>query len=269
MTPDLVIAIPTCPRLRDGVPAGYLTRTLTTLNRALRMDPFLLVEVLIMDCSAPGDIHEELNAVMADGMAPPTSQVFKRQGPFVPPSKAPTKSIAYQQSLDFIELMEKAYAFGSPWILRIEDDGLCSEPFASRMIRFASRYPHCPLFSLFSIRLRFDGQTTPHYTGAVALLFPTQKIPLSLATVRSVLNDTPFDVALGNLDALALFPSFFQHIGQVSSSGVLYSHNMETSPTFRPRHTILARLQSQFRVAALMAREGVRRYLIRPVTGKK
>ncbi len=271
---ELIITMPTTPRRRDGRPSGCLTRTLQSLAATLAEASDVNVQVLLMDCSAPNDVHDELETILAT--PPPGLNLawFRRENPhidlgqvesLVSPDRIQRDGLevtrwTYQQSADFLELMGRSARFANvDWHVRVEDDAVFSTRWVARMLEMTKHHPDCPLFSLFGIRLRFDGQVTTHHTGAVALAFRPASLDQALSAVRDHLRDLPFDVALGNLAGKVLYPSLVQHIGDVRSTNLGHPSGMWTSPTFRESDHPVWTAAWQCRIAWMLAHEATKR----------
>lgn len=279
---EVVIPMPTSPRRENGTPTGFLTKSIHSLAATIETEASVNARVLIMDCSPPGDHHEELDALLSN--PPPNLKLesFPRKGPFfdlkqieilASPERIQRDGLevtrwTYQQSADFLELMARAAVLPRiDWLVRVEDDALFSQRWVARMARGAARHPKCPLFSLFGIRLRFDGQSTTHHTGAVALAFRPGHLTRVLAAVKDSLGELPFDVALGNLGGKVLYPSLVQHIGRIRSNELGHPSGMWISPTFRHSDHPFWKAAWQCRIAWLLGCEGLRRVSRRVMQG--
>lgn len=269
-----VIAIPTSPRFETGMPEEYLTTMIESLAETLRDEPDVKAQVLLLDCRRLGETHEGLDRILERPPEGLDLRGYTRHEPVLKPTEVEQRVTSdrirrdgleatcwtYQQSLDFLELMGHAKAIPDiDWIFRVEDDAIFSDRWLTRFLALSRAHPRQDLFSLFSIRLRLDGQTTPHHTGAVALAFRPSGLPRAMKVVQDCLPDLPFDVALGNLGGTTLYPSLVQHIGFVRSIDGGHPAGMWTSPTFRRSASLLTTVFWQCRIAFLMTVEAARR----------
>lgn len=274
----LIVVLATRSRLEANRPLGYLTRTLKRLREVTPEDQ----RIIIMDASPPGETHEELeafrrqpgsNLTILPRPRPPVSNDEARK--LIPPQRLatlPEEEITWgvQITRDFVDLMRLANREQNEFILRLEDDVYAAEDLISSAVRAIERHPNRPFVSLFSPRLRLDGQMTAYHCHAQAIIFRNDaNLTELLRYVESLDGQNLFDVLIATFESssghrgIVSYPSLVQHLGETRSQPGSPPRERLVSPTFRSGDSWFQKLLSNSQTAALMIWEALQRLLKR------
>ena len=155
-----------------------------------------------------------------------------------------------QITRDFVDLMRMAAEDKASCILRIEDDVYAAKDLVSSAIQAIQRHPNRPFVSLFSPRIRLDGQTTTYHCHAQAIIFRNDSTLIELIRhVESLDGQNLFDVLMATFQSssghhgIVSYPSLVQHLGVTRSQPGSPPREPLVSPTFRsqPPHWPLLR----------------------------
>lgn len=260
--PLVTIAIPSAARRIAGRPAGYLTTTVRSVFSKLSARERLLVRIVILNCEDTLAQHPELSELL-DGLENDRSlvSVVQRTRARLPPDKAfeppiPPDDPKQERRLwwaqikhDFVDSLEAARHTGAPVILRLEDDVVACDDFLSRLLGWVEkerdRPRRLPFVSLFSPDFGFDGSLRNYYAYAQAMLFwNDDRLDAVLDHLKERIDDSHsaekilehYRSPTGERGR-TLFPSYFQHIGDYTSSPLPSSITLGlSSRTFREHH---------------------------------